>query len=144
MSPSQTNHLHEQNFVLLITNHFHWFFLDLLKLDKSKQESRTKDDALEKLEENFHTLESKVKNKDQLCRNQQEKINELESQFGMKADLCRQMDRQLTELSMKARVGEDIRENLQQKVTNFPSLLHLLLTGCQIQFYICVQCIRKS
>ncbi|XP_027094511.1 kinesin-like protein KIN-14R isoform X2 [Coffea arabica] len=94
-----------------------------LLLDKLKQESRTKDDALRKLEENFHALESQAKNKDQFCRNQQEKVNELESQLAMKADSCSQMDRQLTELSMKVRVGEDIRANLQQKVNQLEKKL---------------------
>ncbi|CAI9116115.1 OLC1v1017184C1 [Oldenlandia corymbosa var. corymbosa] len=87
-----------------------------LQLDKSKQESKSKDEALQKLEENLRILESKAKGKEQFGRSQQDKVNELENQLLLKADLCRQMDRQLTELSMKVRVGEDVRVNLQQKL----------------------------
>lgn len=103
-----------------------------LLLDKLKQESRAKDDALRKLEENFHALESQAKNKDQFCRNQQEKVNELESQLAMKADLCGHMDRQLTELSMKVRAGEDIRANLQEKVKQLERTLKERTNGFEV------------
>lgn len=45
-----------------------------MKLDKVRQESRSKDESLRKLEENCQNLETKIRVKEQLCRNLQEKV----------------------------------------------------------------------
>ncbi|XP_057973799.1 kinesin-like protein KIN-14R isoform X2 [Malania oleifera] len=87
-----------------------------MMLDKAKQESKSKDDALHKLEENCHNLDGKAKGKVRICRNQQEKINELEHQLGCKTRLCRQLEQQLLQLLEQVRVKEEISMALQEKV----------------------------
>ncbi|MBA0577682.1 hypothetical protein Golob_024663, partial [Gossypium lobatum] len=54
------------------------------KLDKAKQELKSKDGALRKSVENFHNLEDKAEGKDQLCKAKEEKLNELENQLSSK------------------------------------------------------------
>ncbi|KAG7971959.1 hypothetical protein I3843_07G160600 [Carya illinoinensis] len=55
-----------------------------IMLDKAKQEVRSKDNALWKLEENLRNFEGKAKGKDQICRFQQEKLSELEGKIALK------------------------------------------------------------
>lgn len=88
----------------------------MLKLEKSKQELRSKDDALHKLEENYQNLEAKAKGKDQLLKNQQGKVNELESQLESKTELIRQLEKQLLQLSEGMKGKEETCSNVQQKV----------------------------
>lgn len=89
-----------------------------MKLDKAKQELRSKEDAFQKLEETLHNLEAKAKGKDLLCRNQQEKLSELEGQTVSKTQLCRQLEKQLVQLSEGMKGKEEICWNLQQKVAS--------------------------
>lgn len=92
-------------------------FVNALKLDKAKQELRSKDDAMRKLEEGFQNVEGKAKVKDQLFKNQQEKVNELESQLASKTELCRQLEKQLLQLSEGKKEKEEICSDFQQKVS---------------------------
>ncbi|GAV66863.1 Kinesin domain-containing protein/Malectin domain-containing protein [Cephalotus follicularis] len=94
-----------------------------MMLDKAKQESRAKDDALRKLEENIRYIEGKAKGKDQLCKSLEEKVNELEDQFFSKTELCRQFERQLVQLSEGLKGKEDICSSLQQKAEELENKL---------------------
>lgn len=95
---------------------FPFFPLILMKLDKAKQELRSKDNALWKLEENLRNFEGKAKGKDQICRIQQEKLSELEGHIVLKTQLCRQLEKQLLQLSEGANGKEETCLRLQQKV----------------------------
>nr|XP_024930280.2 kinesin-like protein KIN-14R isoform X1 [Ziziphus jujuba var. spinosa] len=92
-------------------------------LDKVKQELRSKEDALCKLEETLHYLESKGKSKDQLFRTQQEKFIELQDQLDSKTKLCRQLEKQLLELSEETKGKEEICSSLQRKVKELENKL---------------------
>ncbi|GKV33546.1 hypothetical protein SLEP1_g42045 [Rubroshorea leprosula] len=87
-----------------------------LMVDKLKQELRSKDDALRKLEENLHTAEAKAKDKDQLCRNQQEKLSEVEVQLASKTELSRQLEKQVLRLSRGMKEKDEICSKFQLKV----------------------------
>lgn len=80
-----------------------------VKLDKVKQESRSKD-------ENFQYLEDKFKAKDQICRSQQEKLKEIGSQLESKTELCKQMEKQILQLSQGMQGKEEICSSLKQQV----------------------------
>ncbi|KAF7139372.1 hypothetical protein RHSIM_Rhsim07G0213200 [Rhododendron simsii] len=80
-----------------------------LQLDKVKQESRSKD-------ENFQYLEDKFKAKDQICRSQQEKLKEIGSQLESKTELCKQMEKQILQLSQGMQGKEEICSSLKQQV----------------------------
>ncbi|KAJ0085760.1 hypothetical protein Patl1_08690 [Pistacia atlantica] len=86
------------------------------RLEKTKLELRSKDDALHKLEENLQNLEAKAKGKDQLFKNQQGKVNELESQLESKTELIKQLDKQLLQLSEGITGKEETCSNVQLKV----------------------------
>ncbi|KAH7567632.1 hypothetical protein JRO89_XS07G0108500 [Xanthoceras sorbifolium] len=94
-----------------------------LMLEKAKQELRSKDDALHKLEENVLNLECKAKGKDQLCKNQQGTVNELESQLESKTELCRLLEKQLLQLSERMKGKEEICSNFQRKVKELENRL---------------------
>lgn len=87
-----------------------------IKLEKARQESRSKDETLRKLEENLQNLDSKAKGKDQIYRNQQERIKELESQVDLKATLHSQSEKQVSQLSDRLKGKEEICFDLHQKV----------------------------
>ncbi|KAM1331718.1 hypothetical protein EV1_043802 [Malus domestica] len=87
-----------------------------LTLDKLKQELKSKDDDLHKLEENFQNLEGKSKREFQLSKSRQEKINELEDQVAVKTDVCKRLENQLLELSDEANGKRESCLNLQKKV----------------------------
>ena len=61
-----------------------------------KQESKSKDETLRKLEENFQNLESKAKGKYQFYKNLQEKIKELEGQIELKTAVHSQSEKQVS------------------------------------------------
>lgn len=88
----------------------------LLKLDKAKQEAKSKDEDLQKLEDRVGSLELQVKSKDQFCKSQQEKVNELESQLGLKTEVCSKVERELLQLGEQVRYKEKTLFTLQQKV----------------------------
>ncbi|KAK2659962.1 hypothetical protein Ddye_006495 [Dipteronia dyeriana] len=94
-----------------------------LMLEKTKQELRSKDDALQKLEENVLNLECKAKGKDQLCKNQQGKVNELESQLESKTELCRLLGKQLLQHSEGMKGKDEICSNFQRKVKELENRL---------------------
>ncbi|XP_023887362.2 kinesin-like protein KIN-14R [Quercus suber] len=85
-------------------------------LEKARQESKSKDETLRKLEENFQNLESKAKGKDQFYKNLQEKIKELEGQIELKTAVHSQSEKQVSQLSERLKGREEICSNLQQKV----------------------------
>lgn len=99
---------------------------DFLKLDKAKQESNSKDEALRKLEEKIQTLEGKAKSKDHNCKNQKEKVNELELHLESRKELCRQLEKQLLQLSEEMK-KEEIGLTLHQKVASLMSYFFFTL-----------------
>ncbi|KAK1581632.1 hypothetical protein Q3G72_007552 [Acer saccharum] len=94
-----------------------------LMLEKTKQELRSKDDALQKLEENVLNLKCKAKSKDQLCKNQQGKVNELESQLESKTELCKLLEKQLLQHSERMKGEDEICSNFQRKVNELENRL---------------------
>lgn len=125
LSPSY-NHIYftifcfieELNWSILVSRDYH------PKLDKAKQESRSKDEALRKLEENYQNLECKSKNKDHFSRNQQEKVTELEVKLESRTEFCKQFEKQLMQRSDQLKEKEEICMTLQHKVF-FRSLLSI-------------------
>ncbi|KAM0854429.1 hypothetical protein ACQ4PT_050448 [Festuca glaucescens] len=85
-------------------------------LERSKQESRLKDDSLKKLEENCQNLENKAKGKEQLYKSLQEKIKDLESQLDSKTHSQITSEKQQCQLSGKLKEKEEICTALQQKI----------------------------
>lgn len=94
-------------------------FPPLLKLEKARQEARSKDEYVRKLEESLQNIESKAKSKDQIQKSQQDKIKELESQLDLKTALHNQSDMQVSQLSDRLIGREEICYGLQQKVCFF-------------------------
>ncbi|KAG2698683.1 hypothetical protein I3760_07G161000 [Carya illinoinensis] len=94
-----------------------------IMLDKAKQEVRSKDNALWKLEENLRNFEGKAKGKDQICRFQQEKLSELEGKIALKTQLCKQLEKQLLQLSEGVNGKEETCLSLQQKVKELENKL---------------------
>lgn len=90
--------------------------MNFLKLDKAKQESRSKDESLRKLEESVQNFENKAKGKDQLYRNQLEKIKELEGQLELKIALQSQSEKQVSHLTERLKGREEVSLDLQRKV----------------------------
>ncbi|XP_010254592.1 PREDICTED: kinesin-like protein KIF3B isoform X2 [Nelumbo nucifera] len=92
-------------------------------LDKARQECKSRDESIRKLEENFQSLESKVKGKDQISKNQQEKVKELEGQLELKTELQSQLEKQNWQLAEKLKGKEESCLVLQQKVKELESKL---------------------
>ncbi|KAJ4965273.1 hypothetical protein NE237_017122 [Protea cynaroides] len=92
-------------------------------LEKAKQESRSKDDSLRKLEDNIQNLANKATSKDHLWKNQQEKVKELETQLGLKIELHSQMEKQCWHLGEKLKGNEETCMALQQKVRELENKL---------------------
>lgn len=88
----------------------------LVKLEKARQESRSKEESLRKLEENLQNLENRAKGKDQTYKNQQEKIKELEGQLVLKSNLHSQSEKQVLQLSDRLKGREELCSSLQIKV----------------------------
>ncbi|KAL6180146.1 hypothetical protein ACLB2K_046813 [Fragaria x ananassa] len=82
--------------------------------DKLKQELRSKEDALRKVEENFQNLENKAKGDYQMCRSQQDKIDELEKQIVLKIDLSRRLENQLLQANEKAEAYLDLQRKVKE------------------------------
>ncbi|XVE86888.1 hypothetical protein DITRI_Ditri18aG0071600 [Diplodiscus trichospermus] len=92
-------------------------------LDKARQESRSKDESLRKLEESLQNLESKAKGRDQVYKTQQEKIKELEGQLELKTSMQNQREKQVSQLSDRLKGREEICNGLQQKVKELETKL---------------------
>ncbi|KAK6287632.1 hypothetical protein POUND7_013811 [Theobroma cacao] len=92
-------------------------------LDKARQESRSKDESLRKLEESLQNLESKAKGRDQVYKTQQEKIKELECQLELKTSMQNQSEKQVSQLSDRLKGREEICTGLQQKVKELETKL---------------------
>lgn len=92
-------------------------------LDKARQECKSKDESLKRLEENLHNLESKAKGKDQIYKNQLDKIKELEGQVELKTSLQSQSEKQVLHLSEKLKGKEESSSKLQQKVVELENKL---------------------
>ncbi|KAK6923855.1 Kinesin motor domain [Dillenia turbinata] len=93
-------------------------------LDKARQECRSKDESLKKLEETLQNFENKNRGKDHIHKNQQERIKELESQLESGTTLYSQSEKQLSQLSNRLKSKEEICNTLQQKVKDLESRLH--------------------
>ncbi|XP_050388067.1 kinesin-like protein KIN-14R [Argentina anserina] len=87
-----------------------------LMLERARQEARSKDDSLRKLEESLQNLESKNKGKDQIYKSQQEKIKDLEGKLELKSALHIQLEKQVSQLSDRLRGKEETCSCLKQKV----------------------------
>ncbi|CAI9767042.1 unnamed protein product [Fraxinus pennsylvanica] len=94
-----------------------------MMLDKARQESRSKDEAMKTLEESLQNLESKAKGKDQIYKNQLNKIKELEGQLELKTSLHSQSEKQISHLSERLKGKEETCERLQQKVVDLENKL---------------------
>ncbi|KAL9160716.1 hypothetical protein ABFS82_08G218700 [Erythranthe guttata] len=92
-------------------------------LEKVRQESRSKDESVKKLEENLHNLENKAKGKDQVYKNQLDKIKELEGQIELKASLHCQSEKQVLSISEKLKAKEEYCSTLKQKVMDLENKL---------------------
>ncbi|KAI5669728.1 hypothetical protein M9H77_19581 [Catharanthus roseus] len=87
-----------------------------LMVDKVKQECRTKEESMRKLEESLQNLESKARGKDVVFKNQQDKIKDLESQLESKTFLHLQSEKQVSNLAEKLKGREEMCASLQETV----------------------------
>ncbi|CAN1216064.1 Kinesin-like protein KIN-14R, partial [Linum perenne] len=85
-------------------------------LEKARQESRSKDESLRKLEENLQNLENKTRGKDHVYKSQIERIRELEVQLEQRAVSHGQSEKCISQLSERLKGREEICNELQQKV----------------------------
>lgn len=113
----------------LSMNFLFYVFSPLIKLEKARQEARSKDEYVKKLEESLQNIESKAKGRDHIHKSQQDKIKELESQLDLKTTLHNQSEMQVSQLSDRLVGREEICFSLQQKVVlsrEFPLILCFL------------------
>ncbi|GLU20244.1 hypothetical protein SLE2022_364540 [Rubroshorea leprosula] len=94
-----------------------------MMLDKARQEARSKDESLRRLEESLQNIESKAKNKDLIYKNQQEKIKELEGQLEQKTSFYNQSEKQASQLSDQLKGREEICSGLKQKIQELETKL---------------------
>ncbi|KAH9664283.1 kinesin-like protein KIN-14R [Citrus sinensis] len=97
--------------------------LQKMKVMVARQDSRSKDESLRKLEENLQNLENRAKYKDQTYKNQQEKIKELEGQVSLKSNLHDQSDKQASQLLERLKGREELCSTLQIKVKDIENKL---------------------
>lgn len=90
-----------------------------LQVDKVKQECRTKEESIRKLEESLQNVESKARGRDIISKNQQDKIKDLENQLESKAFLHLQSEKQVSNLAEKLKAREGTCTSLQEKVNVF-------------------------
>ncbi|KAE8704943.1 Detected protein of confused Function [Hibiscus syriacus] len=76
-------------------------------LEKARQESRSKDESLRKLEESLQNLESKARGKTKFTK-QHEKIKEVEGQLELKTSMHNQSEQQVLQLSYRLKGKEEI------------------------------------
>ncbi|KAL3527570.1 hypothetical protein ACH5RR_012226 [Cinchona calisaya] len=94
-----------------------------LMLDKSKQESRSKDESIRKLEESLQNIETKAKGKDVILKNIQDKIKELESQLESNTSALFQSEKQAANLSERLKGKDETCTSLQEKVVELQKKL---------------------
>ncbi|CAI9111414.1 OLC1v1011635C2 [Oldenlandia corymbosa var. corymbosa] len=87
-----------------------------LMLDKVKQESKSKDESIKKLDESLQNLESKARGKDATFKILQDKIKDLESQLESKSFSQLQSEKQVSHLSDILKGKDQICASLQEKV----------------------------
>ncbi|KAH9712654.1 kinesin-like protein KIN-14R [Citrus sinensis] len=97
--------------------------LQKMKVMVARQDSRSKDESLRKLEENLQNLENRAKYKDQTYKNQQEKVKELEGQVSLKSNLHDQSDKQASQLLERLKGREELCSTLQIKVKDIENKL---------------------
>lgn len=105
---------------------FSLFSCLLSQVDKVKQECRTKEESIRKLEESLQNVESKARGRDIISKNQQDKIKDLENQIESKAFLHLQSEKQVSNLAEKLKAREETCTSLQEMVffnLGFPKLL---------------------
>lgn len=98
---------------------FSLFSCLLSQVDKVKQECRTKEESIRKLEESLQNVESKARGRDIISKNQQDKIKDLENQIESKAFLHLQSEKQVSNLAEKLKAREETCTSLQEKVFFF-------------------------
>lgn len=91
-------------------------FFYFSKIEKVRQESKSKDETLRRLEDNLQALESKARSKDQIYKSQQEKIKELEGQLNLRATLQSESENQLCQLQERLKGRDEVCTSLQLKV----------------------------
>ncbi|ESQ46176.1 hypothetical protein EUTSA_v10000025mg [Eutrema salsugineum] len=89
-------------------------------VDKARQDSRSKDEVIKKLEEDIQNLEGKNKGRDHSYRSLQEKYKELESQL---ESMHNQSEKQNAHLLEKLRSRDETCSNLQHKVKELENKL---------------------
>ncbi|ERN14348.1 hypothetical protein AMTR_s00033p00213100 [Amborella trichopoda] len=94
-----------------------------LMLEKSRQESRFKEETLKKLEDNCQALEAKLRGKDQQCRSYQEKVKELEGILESKVESHSRSERESQQLVEKLIEREETCRTLQLKVKELENAL---------------------
>ncbi|XP_068656852.1 kinesin-like protein KIN-14R isoform X2 [Aristolochia californica] len=85
-------------------------------LDKAKQENRSKEECIKKLEENCQNLEGKLRSRDQLSRSQMDKFKELESLLEQRTETQSQSERQHQQLLEKLKGREEKVKELENKL----------------------------
>lgn len=88
----------------------------MCQLDKARQESKSKEESIKKLEETLQNIENKARSKDHIYKNQQEKIRDLEEELGLKAASHSQSEKQLVQLQERLKGREESCASLQLKV----------------------------
>ncbi|GMH24137.1 hypothetical protein Nepgr_025980 [Nepenthes gracilis] len=99
-------------------------------LDKARQESRSKDESIRKLEESLLNLECKARSKDQTCKHQHERIRELEDQLELKVALHSHVENQILLLQQSLKGKEDLCTTLQHKIKELEDKLRKQLDPC--------------
>ncbi|EPS65973.1 hypothetical protein M569_08803 [Genlisea aurea] len=94
-----------------------------IMLEKAKHESKSKEEALRKLEESMHNLESTNKTKDQAYKNQLDKTKELENRLELTVSAQSQAEKQVSLLSEMLKAKDESRFRLQQEVTELEKKL---------------------
>lgn len=92
-------------------------------IEKVRQESKSKDETLRRLEDNLQALESKARSKDQIYKSQQEKIKELEGQLNLRATLQSESENQLCQLQERLKGRDEVCTSLQLKVKEMENKL---------------------
>ncbi|KAG9440162.1 hypothetical protein H6P81_020327 [Aristolochia fimbriata] len=85
-------------------------------LDKAKQENRSKDECIRKLEENCQNLEGKLRSRDQISRSQTDKVKELESLLELRTETQFQSEKQHQQLLEKLKGREEKVKELDNKL----------------------------
>ncbi|XP_071912548.1 kinesin-like protein KIN-14R [Coffea arabica] len=87
-----------------------------LMLEKAKQESRSKDESIRKLDESLQSIENKARGKDAILKSLQDKIKELENLLESMTSSHLQSEKQVSNLSDRLKGRDETCASLQEKV----------------------------